>query len=294
MSKWGKEKKNEEFYNQFEEDYRRFHVKSDDLDTSFTENDEDWYDSIFPNKIVRNKAKLFHLGDDWRHLEDVIRDNDAYGIGKAKRGGKKSMSALAAIADSNASDMVAVCDKIVGFPYKGRIGDDKPYGEKCDLYLNGFHLGNVDKIEGTSINASKDPIAIGNIRESETVKVKHEVIDGKFKKIPIKYDFYKGNLTLHIPDKSDTSYGKREFKLKGDVTMDLPVITRSLDGIGDEELDDNNLLDKDKYRYTYPCQILSENNQVQGYKCVNWVKFMTRDKASDLFDINKSNEKLVV
>lgn len=288
MSKWGKEKQAEVFYEQFLQDYRRFNIKPDKLDMRFSTAEEQWYDSNIPNKIVRNKAKSLHLGKVWRELEDIIISDKIFGISKAKRGSKVDISTLAAIASTDATGMVAVCDRVEGFPYINKKGTPPSHGEHCDIFINGYNMGKVDRIEGTHVKSSKLPYFTGVERESEKIPIITGVYDGKTIRKNLDMSLYKGKITLKLPEQN---FGRLKYSISGSSLLKINLINRQLD-LPDDEID----ITKRKYAATYPCQevITKNGKKITTFKCVNWVKLVKRKDAQDTNNLGSPKEIIML
>lgn len=263
----------------------------------FEPKDQIWYDDRIPNPIVKDKAIQLHKNLGWADLRKPMDKNRWRVFGRStvrNEGEKNDLSYLLAIELTGATSLVAVCDKVNGFSKKK---SDNIEGKKCEIYINGKKITDVDTIATENIAINKETKSIGGYTEKE------EVIDPGIKRLgrwtgrktlPIKEgriilnaDINK-NKPLSKFGENPVEIGPENFKLRGEFI--IPIKEKA---------------DKDGEVSPFQCRIrqpriekkqniirvkpedpeypYTEERVVQettGFNCVNWAKILDKSEAS--------------
>jgi hypothetical protein len=266
-------------------------AKTDGTFGGVTEKDLAWYRERIPNKIVRAAAIRNHKTKGWRKLEDLISAAGVFGISKAKRGSKASMAALLALEETEAVGLVAVCDKVGGFGLPERPGDPipKPWGERCDLYLNGREMGSVDRVFTRDVDGREDTFSVaGGLREEELIR---EIeVNGHTYTLPepINNSYLWGTISLL---RESDRFGDQDPPLDGEgaLTFEIPLKNKMVD----LPVDEVNLSDA-KFSKTFDCRVEGEGGEVESYNCVNWLRLLPREMAVEEYKLDQTKRDLLL
>lgn len=236
----------------------------------FTQEDEKWYDLHIPNDKVRDRAIEIHKTMNWQKIYDGLKDHKAFGRGTmVKHGDKRNLSMFLAMEDKKATSLVGVCDEVRGFYdwEPSGIGDIPPIakGINCNVFLNGKDIGKVKEIRGNVHSTRKDierKVLVGAIRDSEVVSEGFYDEDLGMRLGRETVSRYEGDVELE----NDT-FGSGKFQLNGVHITDVKHRT-----------------DQSNVGMVFPCR------SDKGFKCVNWVRFITKEDAKEEYSFENDDQ----
>lgn len=241
-----------------------------------SEDDKEWYDKAIPNNLVRNRAIEIHQTMSWKKIRNLLMDMESHGRGKAyKNGTKRNMAALAALDDTKATSMVAVCEDISGFdgPIRERDEDGNrsfnipmPTGRECELFMNGRRTGHIRKIEGDtkSIRVDYQRNALqGAIRDSTSILL--DQYDPPRRITGVSY--YGGEFRI-----DGGEYSSGQSKVSGDLVINA----------------------RHKTDLSASEEFLCRRGEDPGFECVNWVNFFTPEEAREIYGYNTDTETVII
>jgi hypothetical protein len=255
-----------------------------------TDEDRQWYREHLPNKLVRAAALHNHAEMGWRKMQGEISAADPFGISKAKRGSKTSMSVLLSLEQTGAAALVAVCDEVGGFemPDPGE-SFETPWGRSCDIYLNGQPIGRADRLSTESVNPNPRNNSVqGGDREGEMI-TEVEVAPGETVRLPepVSKSWYEGKIKLEseIPPFGDDDVPR--VGEPGDLSFSVPVKNK-LVPLNVDEINPGN----PRHATTYKCR--ERPAGPPRYNCVNWARILPREEAEEEFKLGQVRKDLLL